>query len=296
MKIKKNEIRYHSKASEKYIDVTFCYEKPPEYKTSIPLEYRRTGTLIEDEEIDEYLEQVYSEVDPQNWDSWKNEQIQFWDTKPGAGITRAFFEKLSSSLDWCCVSCTLPQNPNWARRIQDIKEFGYTLSTNTKRFCTKCNRNTTQILLIPLKRGGITGYETWSPALRNHIVELLGAFDCFEARATKKESLLPDHKFPEIRWDSETKRESLENIKDEEINSDFQLLTNQRNQQKREVCRRCFQTGERGIIYGIPFFYRGTANWDETIPITGKRAEQGCIGCAWYDINKWRTEIIKRLK
>jgi len=42
--------------------------------------------------------------------------------------------------------------------------------------------------------------------------------------------------------------------------------------------------------------FTGTAKWDETIPITGKRAEQGCIGCAWYDINKWRTEIIKKLK
>lgn len=296
MKIKKNEIRYHSKASEKYIDVTFCYESAPEYETSIPLEYRRTGTQIENEEIDDYLEQVYSEVNPKKWDFWKKEQNLFWDSKPGAGITRAFFDKLSHSLNWCCVSCTLPQNPNWARRIQDIKEFGYTLSTNTKRFCPKCNKNTTQILLIPLKRGGITGYETWSPALRNHIVELLGAFDCFEARAAKKESLLPDHKFPEIRWDHETKRETLEYINDQEVKSDFQLLTNQRNQQKREVCRKCFQTGERGIIYGIPFFYHGSATWDSTIPTTGKKAEQGCIGCGWYDINKWRTELIKKLK
>ena len=85
-------------------------------------------------------------------------------------------------------------------------------------------------------------------------------------------------------------------MKDDEINSDFQLLTNQRNQQKREVCRKCFQTGERGIIYGIPFFYSGSANWDTSIPVTGKKAEQGCIGCAWYDINRWRTELIKKLK
>lgn len=83
---------------------------------------------------------------------------------------------------------------------------------------------------------------------------------------------------------------------DQEIRDKFQLLSNQRNQQKREVCRNCFQTGKRGTIYGIDYFYKGTDTWDSTIPQKGKAAEQGCIGCPWYDIDRWRQELNSLIK
>ena len=89
-------------------------------------------------------------------------------------------------------------------------------------------------------------------------------------------------------------RDALKSLKNiDEIKAKFQLLTNQRNQQKREVCRNCYQTGKRGILFGIPFFYKGNENWDNNIPRTGKSAEKGCIGCGWYDIERWRNELIK---
>lgn len=295
IKIKKIMERFHAKASEKYVDAVFSYESGHIYEISVPTEYRRTGILIEDSDLDQYLLKIYDEVDPQKWDSWKKEQKEFWAAKPGAGITKSFFDVLSQNFDWCCVTCTLPQNPNWARRTQDIKEFGYTLSTHTKKHCSKCNKNTTQLLLIPIKRGDTSGYETWTPTLRNKIMTLLGTFDSYEGKVTKKEGLLPDHKFPEIRWDLETRRHSLEDLSDDELKNDFQLLSNQRNQQKREVCRNCAQTGVRGVIYGIPYFYEGGPDWDNTIPKTGKDAEKGCRGCGWYDINKWRSELTKKL-
>ena len=81
----------------------------------------------------------------------------------------------------------------------------------------------------------------------------------------------------------------------DEIRDKFQLLSNQRNQQKREICRKCFQTGKRGIIFGIPYFYEGDENWPEDIPIKGKKAEKGCIGCPWYDIKRWRENLKKKL-
>jgi len=295
-KIIKGEIRFHAKASEKYVDAVFVYKKIPTYECSIPIDYRRTGTAISDSGIDSYLEDVYEKIDPDNWDEWINEQNNFWSTKPNANITKGFFDVLAKNFKWCCVSCKLPQNPNWARRIQDLKEFGYTISTNTKKYCKQCKRNTTQLILVPLPRGGITGYERWSKELRNKIINILETLDVFEAKVTKKEGLLPDHKFPEIRWDEGTKRISLENLNADEIKNDFQLLSNQRNQQKREICRNCYQTGKRGIIYGIPYFYRGNINWDEKMPQRGKEAEKGCVGCAWYDIERWRKELIKRIK
>jgi len=295
-KIEKKEFRFHSKASEKYVDVVFYYQDGRAYATSVPIIYRRTGTEIEDEAVDEYLDKVWEEVNPRHWANWRTEQISFWSSKPNASTTKGFFDALAKDFNWCCVSCDLPQNPNWARRVQDLKEFGYTLATNTRRHCAKCEGNSTQLILVPLKRGGITGYETWSPELRSKIVSLLNEFDAYEAKVGRKEGLLPDHKFPEIRWDAETRRHSLEHLTDEEIKKDFQLLSNQRNQQKREVCRKCFQSGNRGTVYGIPFFYEGSEVWDTNIPKVGKKAEQGCVGCGWYDINKWRAELAKKLK
>lgn len=287
--------RSHSKASEKYVDVVFTYDEF-KFETSIPYEYRRTGTSIEEAKIDNYLGQIYEEVSPKNWDTWKKEQIGFWLEKPGATVTKSFFDILSSKFDWCCVTCNLPQNPNWARRVQDLKEFGYTLATNTNRACKSCKRNSTQLILVPIKRGGITGYEVWSPSLRKRILSLLNNFDAYEGKISRPESLLPDHKFPEIRWDAKTKRHNLETLTDEEIIRDFQLITNQRNQQKREVCRSCYQTSNRGMLYGIRFFYSGGETWDPKIPKNGKEAEAGCKGCGWYDINLWRSEIIKKIE
>ena len=295
-KITKGNIHFHAKASEKYIDAIFLYDKSPEYDCTIPIEYRRTGTEITDENIDSYLEEVYEKIDPVNWEQWRNEQKQFWLSKPKADVTKGFYDVLEKDFLWHCVSCELPPNRNPQRRIQDLKESGYTISTKPKKMCRICNRKTTHILLLPLPRGGITGYENWSKELRNRIIKTLEIYDAFEAKVTKKDGLLPDHKFPEIRWDEKTKRQSLENLSETEIKNDFQLLTNQRNQQKREICRTCYQTGKRGMIYGIPYFYRGSIDWDKNIPQRGKEAEKGCVGCAWYDIERWRQELIKRLK
>lgn len=294
-KIVTGKMRKHSKAVEVYIDVEFHFSKNKVFLTSIPLLYRRTGTEILSDDIENYLLKISEEVDPANWDNWKSEQTEFWKTKPKANTTKSFFDALSSSFDWCCVSCDFPINPNWAKRIQDIKEFGYTLATDTNRSCLKCNNKSTQLILVPIRRGGITGYEVWNPKLRSKIISLLNGIDVYEAKAGRKEGLLPDHKFPEIRWDAHTRRQSLELLSDEDLKSDFQLLTNQRNQQKREVCRKCYQTGNRGIIYGIPFFYAGTNIWSEDTPKQGKSAENGCIGCGWYDIDKWRNELTKKV-
>jgi hypothetical protein len=292
--IQRLTVRDHAKASERYVDVIFSFPGGRSLNTSVPIQYRRTATDIADDEIDGYLQQVFDEVNPSNWAKWRAEQESFWQSKPRAAVTKPFFDVLATSFDWCCTQCTLPRNSNFARRIQDIKEFGFTLATNPKRHCSVCSQRTTHIILLPIKRGGITGYEMFSATLRNRIIRELRSHDVFEAKVIRN-GLLPDHKFPEIRWDMTTRRESLEDLSDAELRRDFQLLSNQRNQQKREVCRTCFQTGVRGVVFGIPFFYSGTETWDESIPKTGKNAEAGCIGCGWYDLETWRKELIKRV-
>lgn len=287
--------RSHSKASEVYLNVEYDYPDGQKWIGWVPIVYRRTGLFLNtDGEIEDYLNNLYPQLNPQKNAQWLEEQKEFWEEKSNAAITKSFFDALSS-FRWTCVNCGLPQNPNWARRIQDLKEFGYTIATDTNKFCHNCRENKTHLILLPIKRLSIEGnsYETLTPQLRKRIISLLGSIDVYEA--TYNPNCLPDHKFSEIRWDENTKEENPDDMTDDEIREKFQLLTNQRNQQKREICRNCFQTGKRGIIYGIPYYYQGDENWNPCIPKTGKEAEKGCVGCPWYDIQKWRINLLDKL-
>lgn len=297
--IVETERKKHSKASEEYIHVFFDYKPKPDWDGWVPVEYRRTGVSIKPEETDKlamYLNKVYEQIHPDNFTAWRETQDTFWhEEKPNAKTTKEFFDCLAKG-GWQCVECTLPKNPNWARRIQDLKEFGYTIATDTKRYCPMCKNKKTHLILLPIERCGVegNGYETWSLTLRKRIINVLNSIDVYEG--TFSPHCLPDHKFSEIRWDEHTKTENLDAMTDDEIKAKFQLLTNQRNQQKREVCRNCFQTGKRGTIYGISYYYKGDENWDPSIPIKGKEAEKGCIGCPWYDIALWKQRLIENLK
>lgn len=293
-KIIMGNLRTHSKASERYVDAVFVYNKL-RWEVSVPIEYRRTGVDLQgNEEIEEYLKKIYSECNPKYWDNWRSEQKLYWAGR-NADITANIFMPLLS-FKWTCQGCKLPQNPNFARRVQDLKECGYTLSTYPAKYCPDCKSNKTHLLLLPLKRGGISGYETWSPELRERIIKILRCYDAYEGKVIPPHGLLPDHKFPENRWGNETRRDSLEELSEKEICRDFQLLTNQRNQQKREVCRKCFQTGERGFPFGVRFYYKGNSTWSINIPIRGKTAEKGCCGCGWYDLETWRDALNKILR
>lgn len=285
--------REHLKASEKYIDVVFKYGTTL-WEGSVPTTYRRTGTDLEsDADVFGHLNYAYESCNPKNWENWLTDQELFWVTKPRAGVTKGFFTALSS-FTWKCQSCQLPPNPNWARRTQDLKEFGYTLATDTSRFCKSCKARTTHLLLLPLPRGGESGYETWSSSLLKRIISVLNKYDVYEAKSSPH--ILPDHKFPEIRWDKDTRRDTLENLSDADIRREFQLISNQRNQQKREACRACFQSGRRPALFGIPFYYKGGELWPSDTAKIGAAAEAGCEGCGWYDIQAWRSALISQLK
>ena len=213
MKLNKNiqildnkEIVSNTKGSEEYIHVVFHYPSK-DWEGLVPVEYRRTGVSINVNNLDElygYLNGVYEQMNPKNYDEWKRTQDEWWQReKSGAWITREFFDALCDG-EWKCISCQLPINPNYQRRIQDLKEFGYTIVTDTKRRCPRCNKTTRHLALLPIPRGEAqgNGYETWSPELRKRILRVLREFDVYEYRASKH--CLPDHKFSEIRWDENT--------------------------------------------------------------------------------------------
>lgn len=290
------ERRRTTKASESYVEVRFVHGNHV-WNGWVPVEYRRTGVDIaenDEEGLIKHLNNIYTQMNPDNYEAWLKKENAKWQNSRSVE-TKEIFNLLKDG-KWHCRNCDI-NNPNFARRIQDLKEMGYTIATHVNYHCPVCgNRRSTRLILLPIDRVEIAGngYETWSPALRNRILRLFSYVDAFEKKENR--NCLPDHKFSEIRWDADTKAENPDHMTDSEIREKFQLLTNQRNQQKREVCRNCFQTGCRGTIYGIEFFYEGNQYWPENIPKKGKDAEKGCIGCPWYDIEKWRKELKRKLE
>ena len=100
------------------------------------------------------------------------------------------------------------------------------------------------------------------------------------------------------RWDDETSRQQTDyrNMTDENIRERFQLLKKSNgnvshNLLKSRACEVCFDTGRRGTPFGIRHFYSGGPHWE------GKDAKdpRGCIGCGWYDVEKWRESLNQHL-
>ncbi len=272
----------NTKASEHYVRTTFMQDDGFKWDTVVSYIDRRAGLNIKDEAtLAEYLVSLKPYFEKKAMADWKRHE-----RKRGlitGDVTKPFFDVLLSFKE---ETDRLPQNNNGARRIQDIKDAGYTIAS-----IPHAKGRLTSRILLPIPLHAKIEYETFTPQFKARVIRLLKERNAFEARVTNKKSLIPDHKFSEVRWDDNTKEENPMDMTDEEIIRKFQLLDNQRNQQKREVCRKCFQEGIRGTIYGINYFYKGTEEWDDEIPAKGKAAEKGCEGCPWYDIEKWRKML-----
>ena len=277
----------NTKASEYYIRTRFIQDdNGSKWDTVVPYIDRRAGlNIVTEEELVEYLISIKPYFRKEAMDKWRVEEQKRG--LIGGSVTKPFFDVLLSFKE---EIENLPANNNGARRIQDIKDAGYTIASvpNAK------DRMTSRILL-PIPVHGEMGYENFAQ-IKARIIRLLNGVNAYEAKPTAKKSLIPDHKFSEVRWDEDTKAENPDTMSDSEIIQKFQLLDNQRNEQKREVCRKCFQEGIRGTIYGIKYFYKGTEKWDDTIPVKGKAAEKGCEGCPWYDIEEWRRRLNNEVK
>lgn len=274
----------HAKASEAVVEIEVFDSQTGEkvWAGAVPYVYRRSGLSLQtEEELADYLNGVRQFLEPRRAREWIADELKEWQAR-NAHVTFEFFKKLAS-LRWVKQS-EFPANRNPQRRLQDIKDMGYVIATRRQ------GRNYER-LLVPLPRHEAHEYETIDADLRRRIIDVLRHRNVYEDSSATRIGLLPDHKFPEVRWDSLTSDENFSAMSNEQIQEKFQLLDNQRNQQKREVCRSCFQTSRRGTVFGINYFYQGGPEWPPDVPIRGKAAEAGCVGCGWYDIQAWRQSL-----
>ena len=278
----------HSKASEKYVVAEYRFNGRWK-EWYIPYYYRRTNVLIDTEsELVDLVKDSKQYLSHQNIEAFKKDITNELSNLFGSGsdVTRPIFEiMLKNCGEWVCNAVF--NNVNSQRRIQDIKEMGFTLSTKWE------GRKTFHILL-PFPQQLAPTYETIPTHIRKRIVKALNNIDAYSGKLASI-SVLPDHKFSEIRWDTDTPV-SNEDLTEQEMREKFQLVPERINQAKREVCRKCFQTGCRGKLNEIDFFYSGTDRWDSRIQKTGKKAEAGCVGCFWYDMAAWRKALNQFIK
>lgn len=277
---------HNGKSSESYVRTTFVQDNRFKWETVVPYYIRRSGLFIETEEdLAEYLVKIKPFFTRQSMKKWEQTERAKW-VQSNADVTKEFFFVLLS----------LRKKPSFLQTIIPLEEYKILRMLVTQsRVFQEVQKKKTRRILLPIPLNSEMGYETFTPQFKARVIRLLRGINAFEARPTTVKGLIPDHKFSEVRWDEETKAENSMEMTDEEVIEKFQLLDNQRNQQKREVCRSCFQNGKRGVVYGIPFFYSGTIDWPDDVPTVGKAAERGCIGCAWYDIERWRKELINKL-
>lgn len=277
----------NTKASELF--AITGYKEGPEFRAwYIPYQYPRTETFVDTaEDLVALLKSVKGFLNEKHIAAYKKRiggsLHDYFGT--GSTVTLPIFKTLLENCGkWVWNKKFNNENPQ--RRIQDIKECGFTLST---RFHEK----RTYHMLLPFDPVRSYHYESIPAAVRKAIFKVHGGINAYTGEPVTV-SCLPDHKFPEKRWDKNTP-ESNQNLTEDEMREKFQLIPEKINQMKREVCRGCFKSGKRGKLNGIDFFYAGNEDWDKSIPKVGKAAEKGCVGCFWYDMLAWRKALNRKL-
>lgn len=283
-----------SKTEDKFVEVKFVYDYA-EYSLALPLKLTYQGFELNEEELESYVETCYKLLHPENREEWILNSNNYWEDKLNRSFENdATYNVLNAlySGEWECRVCgPVPQaNPQPAARLRDLKKFGYTICTKNLP-CPNCGKNTTHDLLVMIPIFDISNSKQrfgLSPKLSERIKKVLGYFDVASSVKRPSKELIIDHKFPSQRW-TEGETENPNDMSDEDIKNKFQLLTNQTNLLKSKICDRCIFENIRGDFNGITWYYKGDKIWRGEY----KSDENGCVGCPWYDLERWKKELHK---
>ena len=187
--------------------------------------------------------------------------------------------EILKDLNWHCTKCELKSGQ--AKTWQVWRQSGIQLAKDEKdnfykmQFCKTCDMNTVHRKLESLEILDDTKVRTGIPvSLARKIKIIYKNEEALFLREFAPKELEIDHKFPQIRWESD-EEENKVSMTEEEIKAKFILLTRSNNLLKSRQCERCVKTGQRGNFPGIYFWYVG----DETWQGASKSDENGCVGC-----------------
>lgn len=164
------------------------------------------------------------------------------------------------------------------------------------RYCNNCQRATRQDRWIGEIKTANAAAQI-PDSLVKKILKIYSYTDVIEQRQRAIHELVIDHRFPMERWGSH-EPPHLTSMTESEIKKKFQLLkkdsSGNHNLLKSRSCENCIKTGKRGTPLGIRFWYKAGEDW-ASIHQRGNEAEEGCIGCGWYDFEAWRNALNQKL-
>lgn len=125
---------------------------------------RRSGLFIEtEEELARYLESIKPYFSKAEMKKWAKIEQAKWENS-NAEVTKEFFFVLLSFKE----ETEFPPNDNPARRIQDIKDAGYTIASIPGGPKKKTKR-----VLLPIPLNSEMGYETFTHQFKARVIRLL---------------------------------------------------------------------------------------------------------------------------
>lgn len=283
-----------SKTDNRFIEVEFNFDNKDIWKGCFPIYYPHLSldySLPESKEkLASDLKSAYEQLSPNNIAESIISAKRRWGRKVDS-VTYKVFEVLLTG-KWECRACGVGKiNDQAAARIRDIKKNGYIVATKTMQ-CMKCKQSQYHDILIPIKIESDVRSEFRKPIskkMKERILQVLGMRDVFFNSTRPVNEFVIDHKFPSQRWVREETDNS--NLTDDDIRDKFQLLTNQSNMLKSRLCDSCCRTGKRPDFLGVKWFYSGGEDWIES-----NEPGSGCFGCPWYDLDRWKNEVCKKLK
>lgn len=199
-----------------------------------------------------------------------------------------FLKECQSSLgEWVCSVHTTESNQP-AAIFREVKRLGYEFEEvapnrwGTAVYCPICERTTTHYKLIKL-HPVYTRQDRLSvdKKTRERILRLFDNRDAFTGASISSKAEI-DHKVPWTRLEFDIDARLLT---DAEIRTHFQLLTREHNLLKDRACSSCKISSIRPPFLSIPFWYEGDNEYRGT-----------CIGCGWYDGERWRMEVTLTLQ
>lgn len=278
----------HTKLKQKIVKTKFVQDDGYEFTTYVPyIDMNKGINNMDVESIAQYLRSI-KKYFTQSWiESWKREQEIIWNTEYShRKETKPFLDLL---LSLKLENDTLG-NANYASRLRDLRKIGYTITT------IHIKGKGYHRIMLPLPTHPESKYEKVPQNITQTLARLKRCIEAYSGEKMDEDFLIADHKFPESRWDENTPEVNDSDMSEAEILSKFQLLDNASNLRKKQMCESCADSGDRPSMYGISFYYKGSKKWDDSIPTRGQKAEDGCVGCPWYDIEKWKKELNKQLK
>lgn len=278
----------HSKLKQKIVKTIFVQDDGFTFETFVPyIDMNKGVNNLDLESIAQYLRSIKKYFTKEWIESWKSEQENLWNTEYNNREETKPFLRLHLSLK---LENETFGNTNHASRRRDLRKLGYTITSIHVKGVGY------HYIMLPLPTHPESNYEKVPANITQTLARLKRYVEAYSGEKMDEDFLLADHKFPESRWDENTADINDPQMSESDILKKFQLLDNASNLRKKQMCESCAESGIRPSMYGIDFYYKGTKKWDSEIPERGSEAEKGCIGCPWYDIEKWKKELNKQIK